>query len=189
MQIIEMRNKNTMWVSDNQALAIDRAITQRKPVKVNGATINTVDISGIWPEDIWYDMHPELKPVPVHESNLQLREAITEDNKGIHYEAFLKNMELLKNGNKPRYYAEGGEIHEEESFWFGQQRDDNTVKAHWVKQSVSKQKWNSFYSASPGYHILSDNGDKVIIAFTVVGEIPHHLEELNELETKKMERK
>lgn len=179
-----MRNKNTIWVSDNQAQAIDQAIMKRVPVKVNGATINTVDISGIWPEDIWYEIHPDLKPAPVAEPVLQIKEAIKPDEKGLHYQAYLKNKEAMAKGEKVRFYAKDGKIHEQDSW--NHDTGNKTVRGKLVKKSISKQKWNSFYSASPGYHLLSDDGDRVTVAFTIVGEVPHHVEDLTEYEIKKI---
>lgn len=176
-----------MWVSDNQAIAIDKAFVKREPVKVNGATINTVDISGIWPEDTWYDMHPELRPQPIQETPLRLEQAISDTDKGVHYEAFSKNLKLLKDGKKPIFFVKDGVIQKNKEGLVSNPKVITDVPANWVKQGVSKQKWNTFYSASPGYKKVSDNGDQVIVAFTVVGEIPHYLEKCNELEIKKLE--
>lgn len=62
--VIELRNKSTLFISDQQAEIVDKAWTNKAPVTVNGAKINSVDITAIWPIAEWYEQHPDKKPAP-----------------------------------------------------------------------------------------------------------------------------
>lgn len=43
----------------------------------------------------------------------------------------------------------------------------NGIKCRLVKKSVSKQKWENYYSRIPSYHLLGDSESFVMIAFTL----------------------
>lgn len=43
--------------------------------------------------------------------------------------------------------------------------DDGEVRARWVKQIVTKNKWDKHYSSIPSYKLLDDNGNMATIAF------------------------
>lgn len=186
MFVVEMRNRNTYWIDENQADVVDRAWSNRQPVKVNGVTINTVDITNIVPEEQWYDLHPESKPLPTT-NNVKYLEPVKTESTGAWSECFKKNRKLLSEGELPRYTVEDGKLLEKEYYWRDDIEKPESVKGFWVKRRVSRRKWESFYSQSPGYQLLEDDGSDVVIAFVIVEQpIPHHLEELESREIAKL---
>lgn len=53
--------------------------------------------------------------------------------------------------------------------------EDGEVKSRWVKKNVTQDKWNRFFSVSPGYKLLGESFGMMTIAFRV----PVHLIDVN----------
>lgn len=53
--------------------------------------------------------------------------------------------------------------------------DDGSIRASWVKKSVTQDKWNRYYSPNPAYRKLGDSGGMVEIAF----RLPVHMIDVN----------
>lgn len=186
MFIVEMRNKNAYWIDEHQAKVVDQSWANRQPVKVNGVTINTVDISNIVPEDQWYELHPELKPVPVKKEVKYIEPAKTENTEAW-MECFKRNRKLISEGQLPRWIVENGELVQRDDYWRDGVEKSDSVRGLWVKKRVSKRKWESYYSQAPNYQLLEDDGSDVVIAFVTVEQpIPHHLLELDTEELSKI---
>ncbi len=49
----------------------------------------------------------------------------------------------------------------------------------WVKQSVSKKAWSSFYSHQGSYCFLEEKEGKIGVGFAINGDIPENCLELN----------
>lgn len=178
MFVVEMRNKNTYWIDEYQAKIVDQSWSNREPVKINGATINTVDISNIVPEEQWYELHPESKPLPTPADVKYIEPVKTKDTE-LWSECFKKNRQLLLKGELPHWTVEDGELKQKEYHWRDHIDKHEPVKGYWVKKRVSRRKWDNFYSQSPGYQLLENDGSDVVIAFVTIEQpIPYHLEQL-----------
>lgn len=49
--------------------------------------------------------------------------------------------------------------------------DEGDIMVKWVKKTVTQDRWNKFYSPSPGYKHLSDENGMIVTAF----RLPIHL--------------
>lgn len=116
--IIELRNKTTLWVSDSQATVIDEAWQNKATVRIGKSHINTVDIVGIWDESTWYNNHPDERQVQRDDTKLPPVISQVERSKpSIWRDCVMKNAELLKSGELPKYTVIDGEIVEKEYYW------------------------------------------------------------------------
>ena len=43
----------------------------------------------------------------------------------------------------------------------------NSIQCQWVKKSVTRRKWDTYYSNNPSYHRIGDDDSHVMIAFRV----------------------
>ena len=169
--VIELRNNSKMWITADQATIVNRAWQDRSPVKVNGSLINTVDITGIWDEQTWYDNHPEDKlevksPVPQLSAPTQ-----TEDTEK--WRRVLRaNKTLMLKGLLPRYTLKDHKVVDQPDYWRDTELTEKTVKGTIVKKSVTDHEYRRKYANRNGYHLAGKDYDKNIIIFTVVGEIP-----------------
>lgn len=53
--------------------------------------------------------------------------------------------------------------------------ETSAVRSRWVKKKVTKRKWDSFYSSSPGYRHLDNDDGMVTVAF----KLPVHQIDVN----------
>lgn len=67
---------------------------------------------------------------------------------------------------------------------------DVGVKCRMVKKSVSKQKWENYYSRIPSYHLLGDSESFVMVAFTLPTYLIDHqrVQELTQDEERSLAR-
>lgn len=91
------------------------------------------------------------------------------------FQAYRKNLKLLLKGKLPHWVVKENKLVKEENYWHNEPTKSGKIFGTWVKQEVSRQKWNTHYSQSPGYYPLDYTDDKVTMAFTVIPPISEHV--------------
>ncbi len=177
--ILEFRNGTHFPITSSQATVVDQAWAGRAPVKIGDSTINTVDLVGIWPADVWFDLHPEDRPARPVEANdvsafgLLMSGKETEEPKELSetgklwFEAMRRNIKQLKEkGVYGDYIVRDGVIVAAELDKRETRPCKNhshpmnptpspTVKAHKERKVFSPHQYNKLKD-HPGYKVIDD---------------------------------
>jgi len=194
--VIELRNRTALWVTESQSHIIDQAWQKKAIVKIGDSKINTVDITGIWSSEDWYENHPDDKPVVFHEIEkplLPIREDEKSDNWDKWHEAQALDIKRREQGLPTPHWrvTREGELIEDPEYYNGIENTNKPALFEWVKLSVGNKR-AQFYAESPGYTIVDNTDTGAVYAFKrIVGiePTPHHLEKCTDYEIQKLERK
>lgn len=167
--VIELRNKATFWVSEAQAEAVDKVWRTKGVFKLDGASINTADIVGIWPENTWYEIHPEDRPrnLPTIKPEL-LEEPKSSPLRDKWIEVLALNKKLLADGKKPKYVVADGEITEQENFWFDAPDNNPPVPLRWATKEFfgrMAKKIEDLAGEGLGYRVVRRDGKTIEAAY------------------------
>lgn len=115
---IELKGGLDFCVNEDQAEVADKAWQMQKHITLQGQRFGGDQIKGIWSEDVWYEMHPDKKPVVEQPKELPSPLSAVERSKpSVWRDCVMNNRDLLKQGLLPKYTVVEGEIIEKEYYW------------------------------------------------------------------------